>query len=84
MKKPKTIYEYDPYTRKLKRHKILSECIPVPVEGGRWRCRTHDHDFYGWDTLNAAKAAEIDRAISDNAKHSAELLRQAIREVKDE
>lgn len=84
--KPKTLYEYDPYTRKIKKHRILSECIPEFIgettEGARWRCRVHDgahyHDFHGWDTMKAANVAEIDRVrleISEMQKHLERLLK---------
>ena len=60
--KPKTLYQYDMH-HKLQRHKITQTCLPVPVSpelrSNRWRCRTRNHDFHGWDNIKDAKKDEI-------------------------
>ena len=61
-KKPNILYSFDSHM-KLENHRVGSECIPEMVRhdpsGTRWRCMGPVHDFYGYDTLDAAKALEI-------------------------
>lgn len=62
MKKPKTLYYYQDYA--LGRHKVTSECVPqqmtnFPDGSAYWRCRSGNHDFYGYDTIRGAKNFEI-------------------------
>lgn len=62
-KRPKILYSYTNMT--LEKHEVTAECLLTPVfddsTGVRWRCQNTfpRHDFYGYATLQEAKAEEI-------------------------
>ena len=61
MIKPTTLYYYE--YKRLCKHKITLACnltVVANEPGGiRYRCRTHDHDVYGYGKQKEAKDFEI-------------------------
>jgi hypothetical protein len=66
MIRPKSLYTYSDF--KLERHRLASTCCPqfVTIDGygSRWRCRSDDHDFYGYDSIASAKEEEVENTKS--------------------
>ena len=80
-KKPKVLYSYNTH-HELEKHKLGADCMPVQIRqepfGTYWRCRDKGHDFYGWESLKAAKVQEIAAtrtAIFELKKHLEELTK---------
>lgn len=69
-KKPKTLYMYD-LNMRLRKQNVTDACILEIMDhepdGTRWHChdgQRYGIDFYGYDTLQGAKAAEILNTVS--------------------
>lgn len=84
--KPKTLYRY--FNMKLEKHRITKECMPQ-VElrnhhGVLFRCRSGDHDLYGYATLQEAKKEEIEtveKGIYDRKEWLKDHVRESVLRV---
>jgi hypothetical protein len=73
--RPLTLYEFNIITRDFERHVCAAECAPQYVNddsfGTRWRCRSDDHDCYGYDKRKSAKlrgVCDLEREIHELQK----------------
>lgn len=67
----KTLYRFtalDSGPKKINKHQVKKTCQVTPEilynHGQLWRCRNEDHDFYGYDNIQAALKEEADHTVT--------------------